>query len=177
MEAKRAGKQLTIYCSETRPYLQGSRLTAFCAQQAGFDTRIVTDGMGAYLMRNGDIDAFITAADHICMDGTVCNKIGTYAHALAAKANNVPYYVLRQSGPDTESADESFIDIEQRDGDAILEFGGQRIAPQGVSGVYPGFDITPPDLVRSIVTDRGVFDAARIADYVNTRPFVADAVV
>ena len=177
MEAKRTGKRLTVFCSETRPYLQGSRLTAYCAQQAGFDTRVVTDGMGAYLMRNGDIDAFITAADHVCMDGTVCNKIGTYAHALAASANNIPYYVLRQSGPDTESADESFITIEQRDGDAILEFAGERIAPEGVSGVYPGFDITPPELVRGIVTDRGVFDANKIADYVNTRPFVTDAVV
>lgn len=177
MEAKRMGKPLTVYCSETRPYLQGARLTAYCAHEVGFDTRVITDGMGGFLLRRGEIDAFITAADRVCMDGTVCNKIGTYPHALAASANGVPYYVLRQSGPDTESANEHDIDIEMRAGDAVVTMCGERTAPDGVDGVYPSFDITPADLVSRIVTDRGVFAAADIAQYATSTPFIEDAVV
>ena len=177
VEAKRMGKSLTVYCSETRPYLQGARLTAYCAHELGFETRVATDGMGGFLMRRGEIDAFITAADRVCMDGTVCNKIGTYPHALAANANDVPYYVLRQSGPDLESANEQDIDIEIRSGEAVVTAGGERTAPVGVDGVYPSFDITPPELVSQIVTDRGVFAAADIAEYSTATPFIEDAVV
>ncbi len=177
MEAKRRGKSLTVYCSETRPYLQGARLTAYCAHETGFDTKVATDGMGGHLIRSGTIDAFITAADRVCMDGAVCNKIGTYPHALAAHANSVPYYVLRQSGPDTESANEGDIDIEARDGEDVVTFGNRRIAPDGVSGIYPAFDITPPHLVTKIVTDRGVFAPDRIGEYVTATPFLQDAVV
>ena len=177
MEAKRHGKALTVYCSETRPYLQGARLTAYCAHAAGFETKVATDGMGGHLIRSGVIDAFVTAADRVCMDGAVCNKIGTYPHALAAHANGVPYYVLRQSGPDTESASEADVHIESRDGEDVVTFGDWRTAPEGVSGVYPAFDITPPHLVTSIVTDRGVFASDRIAEYVNATPFLRDAVV
>jgi len=177
MEAAKAGKQLQIICSETRPYMQGARLTSLCAQQAGFEATVVTDGMGGFLMRRGDIDAFVTAADRVCMDGTVCNKIGTYQYALAASANEVPYFALRQSGPDRESADESDIEVEMRSGDALLYCGGERTAPPGVKGLYPSFDITPPELVNAIVTDRGVFQAASIANYVDARPFIDDAIL
>ena len=177
MECRKLGKHINVICSETRPYLQGSRLTALCAKQAGFNTSIISDGMGGYLMRNGDIDALVTAADRVCMDGTVCNKIGTYQYALAAKANDVPYYVLRQSGPDIESADESAIDVEKRDGDALLFYAGERTAPDGVNGLYPSFDITPPDLVHAIVTDRGIFDATNIHKYPEKKAFVVDAIL
>lgn len=177
MEAARAGKKLNVICSETRPYLQGARLTSLCAVQAGFATKIITDSMGGYLMRTGEIDAFITAADRVCMDGTVCNKIGTYQYALAARANSIPYYTLRQSGPDRESADESDIEVEIRPGDALLYIGGERTAPQGVEGLYPGFDITPPELVTAIVTDRGVFDAANISTYVDADSFVTGEIL
>jgi len=177
MEAARAGKRLTVICSETRPYLQGARLTSLCAQQAGFETKIITDGMGGFLMRRGDIGAFVTAADRVCMDGTVCNKIGTYQYALAASANGVPYYVLRQSGPDTESAGEADIEVEMRSGDALLYCGGERTAPQGVHGLYPAFDITPPNLVTAIVTDRGVFEPSGMDSYVKSDPFVSDAIL
>ena len=95
METAKRGKRLKVICSETRPYLQGARLTALCAQQMGFDTNVICDGMGGMLMREGKIDAFVTAADRVCMDGTVCNKVGTYQYALAAKANQLPYYTLR----------------------------------------------------------------------------------
>ena len=177
MEAARSGKKLNVVCSETRPYLQGTRLTSLCAVQAGFDAKVITDGMGGYLMRRGDIDAFITAADRVCMDGTVCNKIGTYQYAVAAKANDVPYYTLRQSGPDRESADESDIEVEIRPGDALLYMGNERMAPQGVEGLYPAFDITPPALVTAIVTDRGVFQPEKISTYVDTDPFVVGEIL
>lgn len=177
MEAAKAGKSLHVICSETRPYLQGARLTSLCALQAGFDATVITDGMGGFLMRRGDIDAFVTAADRVCMDGTVCNKIGTYQYALAAHKHNIPYYALRQSGPDTESADESDIDVEIRDGESLLYCGGERTAPEGVKGLYPGFDITPPELVRAIVTDRGIFDAGLIHTYANTEAFVTNAIL
>ena len=177
MEAARAGKRLHVICSETRPYLQGARLTSLCAQQAGFDAALISDGMGGFLMRRGSVDAFITAADRVCMDGTVCNKIGTYQYALAAHANGVPYYVLRQSGPDLESADESDIVIEERSGDALLYCGSERTAPDGVRGIYPGFDITPPELVHSIITDRGIFSPSDIRSYPETEPFVTDSIM
>jgi methylthioribose-1-phosphate isomerase len=177
MEVAIAGKQLNVICSETRPYLQGARLTALCAQQTGCNTSLISDGMGGYLMRKGEIDAFITAADRVCMDGTVCNKIGTYQYALAAEANDVPYYVLRQSGPDLESAGEDDIVVEERSGDVLLYCGGERTAPIGVNGLYPGFDITPPALVRAIVTDRGVFEPAEISRYPDTEPFVRNAIL
>jgi methylthioribose-1-phosphate isomerase len=177
MEARREGKNLTIICSETRPYLQGARLTSLCAQQAGFDAKVITDGMSAYLMRRGDIDAFVTAADRVCMDGTVCNKIGTYQHALAARAHDLPYYTLRQSGPDRESAGEADVEVEIRSGDAILYCGGERTAPEGVQGLYPSFDITPPDLVSAIVTDRGIFLPREINTYIDSKPFIEDAIL
>jgi len=177
MEAARAGKHLKVICSETRPYLQGARLTSLCALQAGFSASVITDGMGGFLMRRGDIGAFISAADRVCMDGTVCNKIGTYQYALAASANGIPYYALRQSGPDTESAGEADIEVEMRSGDELLSFAGERTAPQGVTGLYPSFDITPPELVSAIVTDRGVFASAKINTYVDTAPFVSDAIL
>ncbi|MEO7135422.1 MAG: eIF-2B alpha/beta/delta, partial [Vicinamibacterales bacterium] len=154
-----------VYCSETRPYLQGARLTAMSAQQIGHDVTLITDGMGGFLMRQAKIGVLVTAADRVCMDGTICNKVGTYQYALAARANRLPYYVLRQSGPDFESAGEGDIHLEYRDPDAVLEFEGIRLAPPGVKALYPAFDITPPDLVTAVVTDRGVFVPSALAAY------------
>ena len=177
METKRRNKNISVICSETRPYLQGARLTALCANQAGFETQVITDGMGGLLMRQGKIDAFITAADRVCMDGTVCNKVGTYQYALAARANGVPYYTLRQSGPDVKSLTEADIEIEYRNGDEIIHWAGQRTAPEGVTGLYPSFDITPADLVTKIITDKGVFTPSDIASYVAAPEVVAGAIV
>jgi len=177
VEARRRGKTLRVIASETRPYLQGARLTSLCALQTGFEVDVITDGMGGFLMRRGEIDAFVTAADRVCMDGTVCNKVGTYQYALAAKANGLPYYVLRQSGPDVESADESSVALEFRDGEEVVNVGGTRSAPLAVTGLYPAFDITPAELISKIVTDRGAFAAPEIAAYVDATPFVTDAVV
>lgn len=177
METARRGKSINVICSETRPYLQGARLTALCAQQAGFKTRVITDGMGGLLMRQGEIDAFVTAADRVCMDGTVCNKVGTYQYALAAHANKLPYYTLRQSGPDRESASEADIEVEYRNGEEIVNWAGVRTAPIGVEGYYPSFDITPPELVTKIITDRGIFDSDKIAQYLDTIEKIPGAIV
>lgn len=177
VETRRTGKSLKVIASETRPYLQGARLTSLCALQTGFEVNVITDGMGGFLMRRGEIDALVTAADRVCMDGTVCNKVGTYQYALAANANGLPYFVLRQSGPDVESADESSVEVEYRDGEEVVNFCGTRTAPQAAGGLYPAFDITPASLVSKIITDRGAFLAPEIAAYVDATPFVTDAVV
>ena len=95
----------------------------------------------------------------------------------SASANDVPYYTLRQSGPDRESADESGVEVEIRSGDALLYLGGKRTAPEGVEGLYPSFDITPAELVTAIVTDRGVFEAAKISAYVEAAPFVTGEIL
>jgi methylthioribose-1-phosphate isomerase len=165
LEARRASRTIDLYCSETRPYLQGARLTAMSAQQVGHPVTVITDGMGGFLMREGRVGAFVTAADRVCTDGTICNKVGTYQYALAARANLLPYYVLRQSGPDLESAGERDIHVEYRDPLSVLEFESVRVAPQGVNALYPAFDITPPELVTAIVTDRGVFAPSEVKDY------------
>ena len=177
METARRGKSINVICSETRPYLQGARLTALCAQQAGFNAKVITDGMGGLLMRQGEINAFVTAADRVCMDGTVCNKVGTYQYALAARANGLPYYTLRQSGPDQESASEADIELEYRNGDEIVNWAGVRTTPVGVDGCYPSFDITPPDLVTKIITDRGIFDADKIYQYGDAIEKIPGAIV
>ncbi|MBP8297300.1 MAG: s-methyl-5-thioribose-1-phosphate isomerase [Burkholderiales bacterium] len=165
LEARRAGRTIDLFCSETRPYLQGARLTALSAQQIGHKVTVITDGMGGFLMREGRVRMLVTAADRVCLDGTICNKVGTYQYALAARANGVPYYVLRQSGPDFESAGAADIHVEYRDAGPVLEFEGLRTAPDGVQGLYPAFDITPPELVTAIVTDRGLFLPSALRDY------------
>lgn len=170
LEARREGRTLRVYCSETRPYLQGARLTAPAVLEAGHRATLITDGMGGFLIRRGMVQAFLTAADRVCLDGTICNKVGTYAHALAARASGVPYHVLRQSGPDFESAGEGDIEIELRDGRSVLDFMGVATSVPGVDAIYPAFDITPPDLVTSIVTDQGVFEPSSIARYRRAAP-------
>lgn len=165
LEARRTGRALHVYCSETRPYLQGARLTAPAVLETGHRATVITDGSGGLLMRRQLVQAFLTAADRVCLDGTICNKIGTYAHALAAHANRIPYYVLRQSGPDFESGGEDDIEIEFRDGKSVLEFMGIATSASGVDAIYPAFDVTPPDLVTKIVTDQGAFDPRSIDSY------------
>ena len=106
------------------------------------------------------------------MDGSIANKVGTYQYALAANSNNVPYYVLRQSGPDMEYNNGDSVVIEERSGDDLLFMKGDRIAPEGVQGLYPCFDITPPELVSAIITDRGIFEPAKISTYKTSKAFL-----
>lgn len=162
--AQRAGKRLSFVCTETRPYLQGARLTGETLAEMGVDTTVITDGMGAALFSQGEIDAMITAADRVTMDGHVINKVGTLQLAVAAHAFGVPYHALVQA-PDAGARTAADVPIEYRDGDEVLHTLGRRTASERVRGHYPAFDVTPPRFVTTIVTDRGTFGAHELSQY------------
>ena len=163
-EAKERGKTLRIFCPETRPYFQGARLTATVCYEMGFDVTVITDNMPAYVLQNEHVDVFTSAADAITMDGHVINKIGTMQIALAAKHFGVPYYVT--GAPDRVHPFAKDVKIELRDPKFVLEAMGVKTARDGVKGYYPAFDVTPPELVTGVVTDRGIYDPHRLWDYV-----------
>lgn len=162
--ALEAGKKLSFVCTETRPYLQGARLTAETLAEMGVDTTLVTDGMPASLMRAGEIDALVTASDRVTMDGHVINKVGTLQLAVAAHTFGVPFHALCHA-PDPGSATGADVPIEFRDGDEVLHTLGQRSASERVRGLYPAFDITDPRFVTTVVTDRGAFGPKRVHEY------------
>ncbi|QUH02936.1 s-methyl-5-thioribose-1-phosphate isomerase [Saccharopolyspora erythraea] len=158
------GKQLVFFCTETRPYLQGARLTAETLGEMGVDTTLITDGMGASLFSRGEVDALVTASDRVSMDGHVINKVGTLQLAVAAHTFGVPFHALCHA-PDPHSPTGSDVPIEYRDGEEVLHTLGHRTASTRVRGLYPAFDITPPRFVTTIATDRGAFPAERVGDY------------
>jgi methylthioribose-1-phosphate isomerase len=160
----RSGKRVDAICTETRPYLQGARLTAESLAEMGIPTRLITDGMGAHLMSRGEISHFVTAADRVTMDGSVVNKIGTLQLAISAHAFDVPYIALVQA-PDRQAPNADAVELEDRDGDEVLHCLGRRTASERVTGIYPAFDITPPRFVRTVVTDRGRFSPQDLASY------------
>lgn len=162
-EARAQNKDIKIYCPETRPFFQGSRLTATVCHDMGFDVTVITDNMPAAVMKNEGIDLFTSAADVICCDGHVVNKVGTYQIAIAAGYHGIPYYV--SGTPDRGHPTVDTVHIEMRNPDDVLEAMGHPSANQNVKGYYPAFDITPPELVTGVVTDRGVFDPLKLADY------------
>ncbi|MDY0234830.1 MAG: S-methyl-5-thioribose-1-phosphate isomerase [Gudongella sp.] len=153
--AKKRNKDIKLFIPETRPYFQGARLTASVAYGQGFDTTVITDNMPAFTMATKKIDLFTSAADVICMDGHVVNKIGTYQLAIVAKYHGVPYFVT--GIPDQAHQTISSVTIEERDPDLVLEARGVKNTLEGVKGYYPSFDITPPHLVSGVVTDKGIF--------------------
>lgn len=155
--AAESGKEIELFAPETRPYLQGARLTAQSAKDMGIQVTIVTDGMPGYLMSRGMVTKFVSTADKITWDGHIVNKVGTYQIALAAHDNDIPYYVLGYNGPAPDAQNIDSVVIEERDPDEVLYCMGVRTAVEGVRGYYPAFDITPPRLVSAIVTDRGIF--------------------
>jgi methylthioribose-1-phosphate isomerase len=158
--AVRAGRRVSVYADETRPLLQGSRLTAWELQRAGIAVTVLADSMAASLMRSGAVDLCIVGADRIAANGDVANKIGTYPLALAARAHGVPFYVAAPSSTiDPATATGDAIAIEQRDGDEVVHGRGGRTAPPGVAVYNPAFDVTPSSLVTAIVTDRGIVAA------------------
>ena len=161
--ARERGYDLKIICPETRPYFQGSRLTASVAKDMGYDVTVITDNMPAYTMQTKQVDVFTSAADVICMDGHVVNKVGTLQIAIAAKYFGIPYFVT--GAPDKDYGIIDTVTIEERDPELCLEAMGVRTAMQGVSGYYPSFDITPPHLVSSVVTDKGVFSPYDLERY------------
>ncbi len=162
-EAKAKGKTLRIFCPETRPYFQGARLTATVCYEMGFDVTVITDNMPAFVMQREHVDVFTSAADAITMDGHVINKVGTFQIAIAAKHLGVPYYVT--GVPDTVHPSASDVAIEMRDPDFVLQAMGVKTARDGVKGYYPAFDVTPPELVTGVVTDRGIFSPYALKEY------------
>lgn len=162
-EAKIQGKDIKLFCPETRPFFQGSRLTATVCHDMGFDVTVITDNMPAAVMKNEGIDLFTSAADVICVDGHVINKVGTYQIAIAAKYHGIPYYV--SGTPDQGHPCVDTVKIEMRDPSEVLQAIGTPTANQEVRGYYPAFDITPPELVTGVVTDQGVFASDKLADY------------
>ncbi|OFK84914.1 s-methyl-5-thioribose-1-phosphate isomerase [Peptoniphilus sp. HMSC062D09] len=159
---KEQGKDVKFYCTETRPYYQGARLTATCISQMGFDTTVITDNMVAYTMENIGIDLFTSASDTITLDGHVANKVGTHQIALVARPFKVPFYVTGM--PDGEKKAKDDIVIELRDPSLVL---GDHTA-RGVKAIYPSFDITPPELITGFVTDKGLYKPSDLKKYLDT---------
>ena len=147
-----------MFADETRPFLQGARLTAWELQRDGIPVTLLTDGMAGWLMARGEIACVVVGADRIAANGDVANKIGTYALAVLAAHHHLP--VLRRGARGARSTsrrrDGAAIPIEERGGEEVVTFAGQRIAPVGVPARYPAFDVTPAALVTAIVTERGV---------------------
>jgi methylthioribose-1-phosphate isomerase len=153
----RLGRAPRVIAPETRPLLQGSRLTAWELSRAGVECTVVADGAVASRLRLGDVGCALVGADRIAANGDVANKVGTYALALAARAHGVPLYVLAPSSTvDLAMADGAAIPIEQRAAEEVTSWRGVRAAADGVDAWNPAFDVTPADLVSAIVTDRGV---------------------
>ena len=167
-EALNQNKTLRFFCAETRPYLQGARLTASCCAEMGFETTVVSDNMIAYLMEHEKIDLYTSAADTIAQDGYIANKVGTYQIAILAQRFGVPYFVT--GIPDTDKKSHEQIKIELRDPQQVLELNGIKHTLAGVKAIYPSFDITPPELIGAVVTDRGIFSPYDLASYLKENP-------
>jgi methylthioribose-1-phosphate isomerase len=158
--ARDSGKRLRVVADETRPFLQGARLTAWELQREGFDVTVIPDVAAAALLARGEIHCCVVGADRIAANGDVANKIGTYGVALAARAHRVPFYVAAPTSTiDLATASGRDIPIEERAGSEVLSIGRVQIAPPGVSARYPAFDITPAELITAIITDLGVAEA------------------
>ena len=159
-----AGKTVSVIASETRPLLQGARLTAWELARDRIPVTLVADAAVASFMARGEIHAVIVGADRVAKNGDVANKIGTYAHAIAAHAHGVPFYVAAPwSTVDLACATGADIPIEERAQDELLAFGDAPIAPPGVPARNPAFDVTPARLIRAIYTERGATAPAEIA--------------
>jgi methylthioribose-1-phosphate isomerase len=152
-----AGNAISVFADETRPFLQGARLTAWELKRDGIPVTVLTDGMAGWLMARGEIACVVVGADRIAANGDVANKIGTYALAVLAAHHSLPFYVAAPwSTVDLATPTGAAIPIEERGAEEVLTLAGQRIAPAGVAARYPAFDVTPGALVTAIVTERGV---------------------
>jgi len=151
------GKQVKVWADETRPLLQGARLTAWELLEDGIPVTLITDNMAGYFMKQGKIDLVIVGADRIAANGDVANKIGTYSVAVLAKEHGIPFYVAAPlSTIDISLESGEKIPIEERDSREVTHFLGQRIAPEGVEVANPAFDVTPHPYVKGIITEVGV---------------------
>ncbi len=157
---------LTVFADETRPVLQGARLTAWELHQDNIPVTLITDNMSGYFMKQGKIQACVVGSDRIASNGDVANKIGTYGVAILAKAHGIPFYVAAPSSTidfDIHSGDE--IPIESRDASEVHIIGGKEIAPKGIQIANPAFDVTPAELVTRIITEKGAFLPSEIRQY------------
>ena len=164
--ARKQNKDFKVFCAETRPYLQGARLTSSCFAQMGFDTTVITDNMVAYSMEQGLIDVFTSAADSIAQSGHIANKIGTFQIALLAKHFGVPYYVT--GIPDRDKLGRDDIVIEMRDPSQVLRYRDIPNTLPEVKAIYPSFDVVPPHLISGVVTDKGVYVPHNLNTYFDT---------
>lgn len=155
--AKERGMDIKVYADETRPLLQGARLTAWELMQAGIDVTLITDSMAAMVMQQGKVQAVIVGCDRVAANGDVANKIGTYGVALLAKAHNIPFYVAAPlSTIDLETETGADIPIEERAAEEITAGFGKSTAPEGVKVFNPAFDVTPHHLITAIITEKGI---------------------
>jgi len=161
--ARNRGNNLRLFCAETRPYFQGARLTASVAKDMGFDVTVITDNMPAFVIQHEKIDVFTSAADVICQDGYIVNKVGTFQIAIVANYMGIPYFA--SGAPDRGHPTVDTVEIEMRDPEFVLQAMGVRTAMAGVKGYYPSFDITPPHLVSGVVTDRGIMSPYDLRRY------------
>lgn len=154
--AWREGKLARVYADETRPRLQGAKLTTWECVQEGIPVTLISDNMAAHCMKQGLIHAVIVGADRIAANGDAANKIGTYSLAIVAKAHNIPFFVAAPlSTVDFELADGGGIPIEERDSAEIYQVGKTRLCPEGVEFFNPAFDVTPAELIAAIITEKG----------------------
>lgn len=152
-----AGKNIRVLANETRPFLQGARLTAWELKEDDIPVKLITDNMCGFFMNKQEVDVVVVGADRIAANGDVANKIGTYMVAVLAKENNIPFYVAAPvSTLDLSLASGKEIPIEERSSEEVMNINKKRIAPEGVEAAHPAFDITPNHLVTAIITENGI---------------------
>jgi len=152
-----AGKNIRVLANETRPFLQGARLTAWELKEDNIPVKLITDNMCGFFMKNGEVDLVVVGADRIAGNGDVANKIGTYMVAVLAKENNIPFYVAAPvSTLDLSLVSGDEIPIEERSAEEVVNINNKRIAPEGIEVAHPAFDITPNKLVTAIITEEGI---------------------
>jgi methylthioribose-1-phosphate isomerase len=161
--AVEAGKHVTVLADETRPFLQGARLTAWELVRDGIDTTVITDNMAGALMHQGQVDMVVVGADRIAANGDTANKIGTYTVAVLAQEHSIPFYVAAPlSTIDLQTPDGQQIPIEERSAREVTHLGGSQLTPVGARIRNPAFDVTPHHLIAGIITERGIFRAPYI---------------
>ena len=152
-----AGKHIKVLANETRPFLQGARLTAWELKEENIPVKLITDNMCGYFMRKGEVDAVVVGADRIAANGDVANKIGTYMVAVLAQKHDIPFYVAAPvSTLDLSLPSGDDIPIEERSTEEVVTFNKKRIAPEGIEVGHPAFDITPNELITAIITEKGI---------------------
>lgn len=159
------GKNIHVYTCETRPYLQGARITAYELNKLGIPHTLITDGMSGYLMRLGKIQNVVVGSDRVAANGDLINKVGTYLHAVAAKENGIPFYTATSSHTIDFSLKKGMdIEVEFRPGSEVTHLNGQLITTSHTQALYPAFDVTPHEIISGIITEKGVIKAPYVTE-------------